>query len=44
MLDWYWLDEDTCVFTVNGEEVEQCSDDEFDSVYNKLASKYSTRR
>ena len=36
MLNWYWIDEDTCVFTVNGNEVCCCSDADFDKTHDWL--------
>jgi len=44
MLDWTWIDDDTCIFTVNGEEVARCNDEDFDYMLNKLLARYSTRR
>lgn len=45
MLNWYWIEDGSvCVFTVNGEEIERCDDNEFDKVHDRLASKYPTRR
>ena len=43
MLDWYWLDDDTCVFTVRGGEIARCNDEDFDKVLATLLCKYRTR-
>lgn len=43
MLDWTWLDDDTCVFTVKGVEVARCSEEEFDKTLARLLCKYRMR-
>lgn len=40
MLDWHWEDDDTCIFTVNGEEIDRCSDKEFDIYLERLLLDY----
>lgn len=40
MLDWTWLDDDTCIFTVNGEEIARCNDAEFDMTLARMLCKY----
>ena len=43
MLDWYWLDDDTCIFTVGGTEVNRCNDEGFDRMLAMLLCKYRIR-
>lgn len=40
MLDWFWLDDDTCIFTYKGEEIAQCDDEGFDRMLAIMLSKY----
>ena len=40
MLDWFWLDDDTCIFIVKGNEVARCNDAEFDDTLARLLCKY----
>ena len=40
MLDWYWENDDTCIFTANGKEIARCNDEEFDNVLERLLLDY----
>ncbi len=40
MLDWYWENDDTCIFTANGKEITRCNDEEFDNVLERLLLDY----
>ena len=40
MLDWYWENDDICIFTVNGKEITRCNDEEFDNVLERLLLDY----
>ena len=40
MLDWYWENDDTCIFTVNGREITRCNGEEFDSTLERLLLDY----
>lgn len=43
MLDWHWLDDDTCIFTVGGGEIARCNDEDFDKTLATLLCKYRIR-
>ncbi len=40
MLDWYWENDDTCIFTINGRKITRCNDEEFDSTLERLLLDY----
>lgn len=40
MLDWYWENDDTCIFTANGKEITRCNDEEFDNILERLLLDY----
>lgn len=40
MLDWYWENDDTCIFTINSREITRCNDEEFDSTLERLLLDY----
>lgn len=40
MLDWYWENDDTCIFTANGKKITRCNDEEFDNVLERLLLDY----
>lgn len=40
MLDWYWENDDTCIFTANDKEITRCNDEEFDNILERLLLDY----